>query len=108
MDHESTASGGVERRRSLQKEVVAGRRTGPTGGVQVSSVGQPATGRSAGVAGSTEPDDRQTDTGDRFGSGEVSRSATPEDASRGRFTDGVGLRGDHRESGPVSVWQADR
>ncbi|MGB8725371.1 MAG: hypothetical protein WCD15_21635, partial [Terriglobales bacterium] len=71
------ASGGAERRPPLQKEVVAGRRTGTTGGIQVSPVGQPATGRSAGVAGATEPDDRQADAGDRLGSGEVSRGATP-------------------------------
>jgi transposase len=32
----------------------------------------------------------------------------PEDASRCGFTDGIGLRADHRESGAVSVWQANR
>ena len=31
-----------------------------------------------------------------------------EDASRGRFANGAGFRADHRESGAVSVWQADR
>jgi hypothetical protein len=38
----------------------------------------------------------------------VSGSATLDDASWGRSSDGVGLRADHRESGSVSVWQADR
>ncbi len=36
----------------------------------------------------------------------MSRGAALEDASRGRFADGAGLRADHRESGAVSVWQA--
>ena len=31
-----------------------------------------------------------------------------DDPSRSRFTDSVGFRADHRESGSVSVWQADR
>ena len=75
---------------------------------RVSSVGEPATARSAGVAGSTEPDDRGADAGDRAGSGEVSRGAALDDASRGGCADGIGLRADHRESGAVSVWQADR
>jgi hypothetical protein len=34
--------------------------------------------------------------------------AALEDASRGRSTDGVGLRADYRDSGSVSVWLADR
>jgi transposase len=42
------------------------------------------------------------------GSGEVSGGAALANASRGGSTDGVGLRADHRESGSVSVWQADR
>ena len=39
--HESTASGGAERRSPLQKEIVAGSWTGTTGLVSVSAVGQP-------------------------------------------------------------------
>ncbi len=38
----------------------------------------------------------------------MSRGAAVEDPSRGGCTDGVGFRTDHRESGAVSVWQADR
>ena len=57
-DDESAASGGAQRRSPLQKEVVAGGRTATTGGVPASSVGEPATTGSAGVAGSTEPNDR--------------------------------------------------
>src|ERR1700704_1938975 len=38
----------------------------------------------------------------------MSRGAAIANASRGGATDGVGLRVDHRESGSVSVWQADR
>ena len=42
----------------LQEAVVAGPRTAATGIVPVGSVGQPAATRPVGVAGSTEPDDR--------------------------------------------------
>ncbi len=38
----------------------------------------------------------------------MSRGAAVEDASRGRFPDCAGVCADHRESGAVSVWQADR
>jgi transposase len=47
-------------------------RTGATGIIPPGSVGQPATARSAGVAGSAESDHRGTEPGDRAGSGEVS------------------------------------
>src|ERR1022692_1939108 len=63
-DHEPTASGGSERRAALEEEVVAGSGTGTTGGDPVSPMGEPAAARPAGVAGPTEPDDRQTDAGD--------------------------------------------
>ena len=63
---------------------------------------------SAGVAGSTEPDDRRTESGDRARSGEVSGGPTRDDPSRSGSADGTGVRADHRESGSVSVWQADR
>ena len=83
-------------------------RTGTTGVVPVSSVGEPATAGSAGVAGSTEPDDRRTESGDRARSGEVSGGTALDDPSRSGSADGTGVRADHRESGSVSVWQADR
>ncbi len=107
-DHEPTASGGSERRAALEEEVVAGSGTGTTGGDPVSAMGEPAAARPAGVAGPTEPNDRRAEPGNRKGSGKVSCGAALADASRGRVTDGAGLRADHRESGPVSVWQADR
>ena len=75
---------------------------------RVGSVGQPATARSAGAAGSTDSDDCRVDAGDRAGSGEVSRSAALADASWSGCTDRVVLRVDHRPSRAVSVWQADR
>ena len=71
-DHEPTASGGAQRRSALQEAVVAGSGTRATGGVPVSPVGEPAATRSAGVAGSAEPDDRRTDANHRAGSGEMS------------------------------------
>src|SRR5947208_2205145 len=57
---------------------------------------------------STDSDDCRADPSHRAGSGEVSGSAAVADASRGRPTDGLGLRTDYRESGSVSVWQTDR
>ena len=47
-----------------KKEVVAQTRTAATGVLPPGSVGQPATTRSAGAAGSAEPDDRGTESGD--------------------------------------------
>ncbi len=38
----------------------------------------------------------------------MSRGAALDDATRGGSTDRTGLRADHRDSGAVSVWQADR
>jgi len=63
-DHEPTASGGSERRAALEEEVVAGSGTGTTGGDPISTMGEPAAARPAGVAGPTEPDDCQADAGD--------------------------------------------
>jgi Transposase len=93
---------------TLQEAAVAGSGTRAAGGISVGSVGEPATARSAGVAGPAEPDDRGADANHRAGSREVSCGATFADASRSRFADGAGFRADHRESGTVSVWQADR
>ena len=62
------------------------------------SVGEPATARSAGVAGSTEPDDRGAEPGDRAGSREVSGGAAAEDASRSGRVDRAGVRADHRQT----------
>src|SRR6266542_21402 len=107
-DDESVASRGAERRLTLQEEVVSGSRTGTTGGVPISPMGKPAPARSTGVARSTDSDDCRADPSHRAGSGEVSGSAAIADASRGRPTDCLGLRAYYRESGSVSVWQADR
>jgi len=62
--HESAASGGAQRRSPLQEEIVAGGRTETTGSIPASSVGEPATTGSAGVAGPPESDDREVDAGD--------------------------------------------
>jgi len=71
-----------------------------------SSVGEPATARSAGASGSAEPYDHGTDANHRAGSGEMSRGAALDDTSRGGSTDRTGLRADHRDSGAFPVWQA--
>src|SRR5579864_2032347 len=107
-NHESTASRSAQRRSALQEEVVAGIGTGAAGDVSVSPVGEPAAARSAGSAGPTNSNDHRTESSDRTGSGEMSRGAAVEDASRCGFADGTGFRADHRKSGTVSVWQTDR
>jgi Transposase len=86
---------------------VAGNGTEATGVVPVSSVGEPATAGSAGVAGPPEPDDCGTEPSHRRGSREVSRGAAFADASRGRFSDRAGFRVDRRRGGAVPVRQAD-
>ena len=62
-NHEPTASGGVERRSALQKEVVARTRAAATGVVPPGSVGHTAAARPAGVTGSTDADDRGAEPG---------------------------------------------
>ena len=94
-DHESTASRRSERRTALQEEVMAGTRTAATGVIPAGSMGQPAMTRSAGVAGSIEPDHCGTEPGDRAGSGEVSRSPATADASRCRSAHIFQQRGLH-------------
>src|SRR5713101_658653 len=70
-------------------------------------MGKPATARSAGVVGSTEPDDRGTESGHRAGSRKVPRSAATDDSSRCRPTHRAGFCADHRESRAISVWETD-
>src|ERR1039458_1348050 len=93
-------------RDALQEEVVAGAPTAATGIVPVGSMGQPAATRPVGVAGSTEPDHRGTDPGDRAGSREVPGGAAAEDTSRSRCFDRTGLRADHRQSRALWLGQA--
>ena len=107
-NHEPVASGGAQRRTALQEEVVARGGTGAARVVPVSPVGEPAATRSAGGTGPAESNDRGTESSDRTGGREMSRGAALADASRGRFTDCIGLRADHRKCGTVPVWQADR
>jgi transposase len=56
----------------FEEAAVAGCGARATGSVSVSSVGEPATARSAGVAGSTDSDDSRTNTSHRAGDGKVS------------------------------------
>ncbi len=63
-DHESAASGGAQRRSAVQEEVVAGSRTGTTGSVPVSPLGEPTPARPAGVAGPTGLDGGEADASD--------------------------------------------
>ena len=71
--HESVAIRSLERGRALQKELVAGTGTAAIGNLPLSFGSQPTTARSAGVAGSTEPDQRGAQPSDPAGSGKVSR-----------------------------------
>src|SRR4029077_20794910 len=75
--------------------------------LEASSMGKPTTARSAGVVGSTEPDDRGTESGHRAGSRKVPRSAATDDSSRCRPTHRAGFCADHRESRAISVWETD-
>src|ERR1035438_10726246 len=100
--HESVASSGAERRSALQEEAVA-HQTTATGIVPVGSLGESATERSVGVAGSTEPDHRGAKPGGGAGSGEVSGGATVGDPSWCRSTHCAGVCADHRKSGPLFV-----
>jgi hypothetical protein len=105
---EPTAGRSAQRRTALQKEAVAGCGTRATGVVSLNAMGEPATARSAGVAGPTDADDCRVDPGHRAGGGEVCGGATLADPSGSWGTDRAGLRADHRQSGSVWVWQADR
>src|SRR4029077_18814097 len=105
-DHESTASTGAQRRTTLQEAVVARSGTRATGIVWVGTMGEPATTGSAGVAGSADPDDRGTRSGNRARSGEVSARTAVKNSSRSGCSDRVGVRADHRGSGSVSLRQA--
>ena len=104
--HESTAGSGTQRRTAVPEEVVTGTRTPATGSVPVGSMGQPTPARSAGVAGSAEPNDYRTESSDRARGGKVSRSAAVDDASGRRSSHRTGLRADHRRCEPLSVWKA--
>src|ERR1017187_10999060 len=88
--HESVAGCCAERRSALQEEAVA-HQTSATGIIPVGSVGESATARSAGVAGSTEPDHRGAEPGNRAGSGTKSGGATVGDPSWCRSTHCAGV-----------------
>ena len=70
------------------------------------SVGQPATRRPAGVAGSIESNHRGAEPGGGAGSGEVPRGSATGDPSRCRSIHCNGVCADHRESGTLFVWEA--
>jgi transposase len=65
--------------------------------------GEPATTGSAGVAGPTEPNHCGAEPGNRAGSREMSRRATPDEPSRSRRFNRAGVRADHWRSG--SLWR---
>ena len=106
-DHEPVASGSPQRRTAREEEVVAGMRTAATGVVPLSSLGEPATTGSAGVAGSTESDDCRAEPSGRSGSGEVSGSPALDEPSRGGSADGFGLHTHHWGGRAIWLRQAD-
>ncbi len=63
-DHEPAASRSAQRGPRLQEKVVAGSRTGTTGGIPVSPMGEPTPAGFAGVVGSPESNDRRPDPDD--------------------------------------------
>src|SRR4029077_5340409 len=101
--HESTASGGVERRFALQEEVVARARTATVGIVRAGAVGEPATTRSAGLAGSPESGDCGPDAGDRTRSGELPCGAAAENASWSGSVNLAGVCAHTRRRGALSL-----
>src|ERR1019366_4875799 len=107
-DHEPVAGGRAQRRSALGEAAVARCGTRTTGIVPVSSVGKPATARSAGVTRPTDADDCRADRSHRAGSRKMSGGAAFANASWSGCPDGAGVRADHRESGSVRVWEADR
>src|SRR5215467_12768162 len=72
------------------------------------AVGQSTAPGSARLTGSTDAEDSGTDARIRRGSGEASGDTTVDDASRSRPADGTGVRVGDRNSGTVSLRQADR
>src|SRR5262249_60184696 len=76
--------------------------------VSLGSVGEPATTRSAGVAGSTQPDHRRAESDHRARSREVSARAALDDASGGGSVNRTGVRANHWKSRTISVWETDR
>ena len=93
---------------ATEEKAVERTRTSTAGEASVSYLGQPAPARFAGVAGPNESDHRGVNHSRRAGSEETARSAAADDAPWRGSTDGTGLRADHRNSGAVSVRQADR
>ena len=95
---------GQRRKKKLWSEA----RTRTAGKASARTVGIAAPERSARAAGPDEPHHRRANRSDRAGSQEVARGAAADDASWRGPADGAGLRADHRDSGTVSVRQADR
>src|SRR5512133_4236779 len=84
---------------------MAGKWTPATGVLAVGAVGEAATRRAAGVAGSIEPDDRRIKSGRRARSGEVSGGTASDDPSRSGCTHRTGLRANHREGRALCLRQ---
>src|SRR5215472_16645413 len=84
---------------------MAGKWTPATRVLPVSAVGQPATTRAAGVAGSIESHDRRVKPGHRARSRKVSAGTASDDPSRSRCPHRTGLRADHRKRGTLSLRQ---
>ena len=82
-DHEPAAGGCSQRRLTLQEAVVAGKGPTATRGIPVGTVGEPATTRSFGVAGWTQPHDCRNEPGHRARSREVSCGPALDDPSWG-------------------------
>ena len=72
------------------------------------SLGDTAPARLTGAAGSIAPDDRGVKHGRRAGSQATARGVAPDDAPWGGTCYSPGLRADHRLSGALCLWQADR
>src|SRR6266446_1895428 len=106
--HESVAGHRHERRGAAQERTVEQARAKAVGVVLAGSLGHTTPSRSVGVAGPIKPEHPRVKHRHRARSRATARGETADDPSGCRAPHRTGLCVDHRVSGAVSLWQADR
>jgi hypothetical protein len=106
-DRESAAGRGRERGLSLDEKTVQRTGTSEARETIVGSVGQSAPERIIGAAGPAGSQDCRVNGSCRARNQETARGAAVDDASGRGTHHGAGLCAGHRDTGPVSLWQAD-
>jgi hypothetical protein len=105
---------GVDYHPSIQQIAFVDTETGERGErrlnhkVLVGLLGRQAPAGCIGAAGPVESHDCEVNRSRRAGSQKTPRSAAINDPPGRGPTDSTGLRANHRDSGAVSLWQADR